>query len=115
MRKVEVRANGDSFDAMLADNVFHHFRGMRFRDSGKMLFRFPQEHLAAIDMLFVPDSLNLYFVDSEREVVEKRKAEPVTLNPRTWQLHRPETPYQYLLESFEELELEKGAEIDFEI
>lgn len=115
MRKVEIQANGDTFEARLAENVFHHFRGMRFKRSGKMFFRFPQEHLAAIDMLFVPESLNLYFVDSEREVVESRKAEPVSLNPRTWRLHRPETPYKYLLESFEALELERGDEIDFEI
>ncbi len=115
MRKVEVRANGDNFEARLADNVFHHFRGMRFRDSGKMLFAFPKEHNAAIDMVFVPEPLHLYFIDQDKRLVERKRAEPIGLNPRTWRLHRPETPYKYLLESFEELELERGDEVDFEI
>jgi uncharacterized membrane protein (UPF0127 family) len=115
MDEIEIRTDKHSLKADLAENVLHHCRGMRFRTEGKMLFKFPRENQAAIDMLAVPKPLELYFIDSDGRVVESQTARPVTPNPFTWKLYRPDATYQYLLESFEPLDIQEGEKVDFEL
>jgi hypothetical protein len=45
-------------------------------------------------------------------VIYTEKAHPWYTIPEKF-FHRPEEPYRYLLESFEELDLEEGERIDF--
>lgn len=114
-RQVEVETENESFDAEVADNFFRRAKGLSFRSKGKMLFVFPRETRAAIDMVFLSRPLWLYFIGSEKNVLEVQKAEPWSWNPRTWKLYRPEKSYRYLLESFHPLEIEEGEGLEFEI
>lgn len=115
MESMEIEAEGQSFEALLADGLFDHFRGMRFRRSGKMLFRFYRASRPRIDMLFVPKTLYLYFLDSDKRVVDVQKAEPWRLNPGTWRFYRPAKRSKYLLESFRPVDLEQGDRLDFTV
>ncbi|MFB6292501.1 MAG: DUF192 domain-containing protein [Candidatus Nanohaloarchaea archaeon] len=112
---VRVKAGGEEFEASVADDVFSHFMGLRFQDSGKMLFEFESGSRGALDMAFVPRPLHLYFMDEDREVFEVGRAEPWTPDPRTWSFYRPEREFHYLLESFEKLDVEEGDRLEFEI
>jgi len=114
MERIELKAEDRSFEALLADNIVSHFLGMRFRKSGKMLFKFYKESMPGIDMMFVPGSLHLYFLNSDREVVDVQRAEAWTLNPRTWRFYRPSQKSKYLLESSEPLDIEEGDRLEFE-
>lgn len=80
-----------------------------------MLFVFPRSTRAKIDMMFLSKPLYLYFMGSEKEVIDVQKAEPWNWNPNTWKLYSPGVKYRYLLESFEDLEIEEGEVIEFEI
>lgn len=113
MEKIEVEDGCQSFEALLADNVLAHFLGMRFHESGKMLFKFYRESRPGIDMLFVPKPLHLYFLNQDKKVVDVRKAEPWGLNPKTWKFYRPNEKSKYLLESFRPLDLEEGEQLKF--
>ena len=99
-------------EAEVADSVLKRALGLSFRKSGKILFSFPREVNAPIDMMLMRDSLYLYFMNSEKEVIHMEKAEPWYRLPGKF-LHRPDERYRYLLESFEELDIEVGDELSF--
>jgi uncharacterized membrane protein (UPF0127 family) len=115
MRNIEVKAGDRLIKAELADNFLSRGKGLSFRSEGKMLFVFPRFTRAKIDMMFLSKPLYLYFMDSEKEVINVQKAEPWSWNPKTWKLYSPGVKYHYLLESFEDLEIEEGEVVEFEI
>ncbi|MFT4892312.1 MAG: uncharacterized membrane protein (UPF0127 family) [Candidatus Nanohaloarchaea archaeon] len=113
--KVEIGVENEEFEAELADNFLSRARGLSFRSDGKMLFEFSRPTKAKIDMMFLSEPLHLYFMDSEKEVIDVQKAEPWRWNPSTWRLYSPDQKYSYLLESFEVLEIERGDRLEFVI
>ncbi|WP_414836631.1 hypothetical protein [Candidatus Nanohalococcus occultus] len=115
MEEIEILAAGEKHGVELADSLIRKFWGLSFRSEGKMLFDFGVKTNAFIDMMLLSDPLYLYFLDSERKVIEKMEAEPWGFDPRSWKLYRPDRKYRYLLESFEELELDQGDTVDFEL
>jgi len=113
--KVRINSEAQVFEAKLADTFLSKFTGFRFCSEGKMLFLFSRDTQALIDMMLVPEPLYLYFIDADKQVMEVQKADPWSLGPRTWKFYRAEKPYRYLLESFEELDLVEGDQLEFEV
>ena len=112
---IDLKIHGEGYEVELADSLLKKSWGLSRRSEGKMLFVFSRPLRPAIDMMLVPESLNMYFLDSERRVVEVVEAEPWTLDPRTWMIYRPKSDSKYLLESFEDLGLEEGDSVDFSL
>jgi len=115
MEEIELEVGGEIFDVELADSLLRKSWGLSRRSSGKMLFVFGFEDRPPIDMMLVPEPLNLYFLDEEKRVVDVQYAEPWGLDPRSWKIYRPEVDSEFLLESFEDLGLEKGDSVDFSL
>jgi uncharacterized membrane protein (UPF0127 family) len=115
MSNIEIETEQQEFEAELADRLVDHFMGMRGRSQGKMFFDFRGTASGRIDMFGVKTDLYLYFIDSEKQVIDIQHAEPWTSDPRTWRFYTPGTDYRYLLESSEELGLEEGDEISFQL
>lgn len=109
--EVDITAENTDFKAEVADTFLKRSWGLSFRTEGKMLFKFPSDTKANIDMMLLSESLWLYFLNSDKEVINIQKAEPWSMNPRTWCLYSPDEPYRYLIESFEKLEIEEGEEV----
>ncbi|MFB6294610.1 MAG: DUF192 domain-containing protein [Candidatus Nanohaloarchaea archaeon] len=78
--------------------VVEKMLGLRFRRSGRALFSFARPTRSPIDMFLVPRPLDIAFLDENLEVMEIHGAHPVTANPATWRVYRPEEPYRYALE-----------------
>ncbi len=112
-RKIKISADRKRFKAELAENFLTRAWGLSLRKNGKMLFKFPRKTRARVDMMLLSKPLHLYFIDSNQKIIDIQKAKPWTLNPKTWKTYRPKQSYQYLLESFEDLELEKGTKLRF--
>ena len=112
---IEVEASGEIFEAELADSLLRKSWGLSMRKTGKMLFVFSSSGRPPIDMMLVQRPLNLYFLDDEKKVVDAREAEPWSFDPRTWKIYRPEQDSKYLLESFEDLGLEEGDSVEFDV
>ena len=115
MDTIEVKAGGKVFEADLADSFLSRANGLSFSSEGKMLFDFPRPTRARIDMMFLSSPLYLYFMNLDKEIIEVQKAEPWSWNPRTWSLYYPGQKYSYLLESFENLGIEEGDRVEFQI
>lgn len=84
--------------------------GLRFRESGRAFFSFDAPTRQPFDMLFVRGPLDIAFLDKEMRIMEIHGAFPVTLHPITWRTYRPNEPYQYVLETEQEMLLEQGFE-----
>lgn len=110
---MEIEIDGKTLDVEVADSFLRRAWGLSMRKEGKMLFKFSRPTNAKIDMALVSKPLYLYFFDSDRRLIHKTKAEPWTWNPKTWSFYRPKQKYQYLVESFEELNFEKDMFLDF--
>jgi uncharacterized membrane protein (UPF0127 family) len=115
MTEISVETGGKKFEAELANTLLKKSWGLSMRKKGKMLFVFSRPGRPPIDMMLVQEPLHLYFLDREKKVVDVKHAEPWTLNPRTWRVYRPSRDAKYLLETFEELDLEKGDQVDFQL
>ena len=106
-------AGDQEIEVEVADSLISRVRGLSLRKKGKMLFKFPKFTRAKIDMMLLSKPLHLYFMDSDGVIIETQEAKPWSWDPRSWKLYSPDRPYKYLLESFEDLGLEKGEIIDF--
>lgn len=113
MKTGEIKAKGEKLEVEIADNLYTRAKGLSLRNEGKMLFKFSRDSTAKIDMMLLSRPLHLYFMNSEKKVIDVQKAEPWSFDPRTWRLYSPRRPYRYLLESFESLGLEEGDKIEF--
>ncbi len=109
---MELEIDGETFNVEVADSLLKRAWGLSLRKEGKMLFKFPRPVRAKIDMALLSEPLHLYFFDSEKRLIHKEYARPWGWNPKTWKLYSPGKKYQYLLESFEDLRLEEGDELD---
>lgn len=109
--ETKVAAERTEFIAEVADTFLKRSWGLSFRTEGKMLFKFPSDTRANIDMMLLSEPLWLYFLNSDKEVINVQKAEPWSMDPRTWRLYSPETSYRYLIESFEKLDIEEGEKV----
>lgn len=113
METIKIQSGQKKFQADLADNFLRRIKGLSFRESGKMLFVFPWNTSASIDMIFLSKPLYLYFMNEEKQIIEIQKAEPWSWNPKSWRLYSPRDSYRYLLESFDPLDLEEGDKLVF--
>lgn len=115
MKTTEIRFNDKEYSVKLADNFITRAKGLSFQKKGKMLFAFPEPQNAKIDMMFLSKKLYLYFINSEKEIIDSQEAIPWGWNPKTWKLYDPGENYKFLLESFERLDLDEGDKLSFEI
>lgn len=113
MKSGEISVDGEKLEVEIADNFFTRAKGLSLRSEGKMLFKFSRESRAKIDMMLLSRPLYLYFMDSDRKVIDVQRAEAWSFDPRTWRLYSPGRSYRFLLESFEDLGVEEGDEIEF--
>lgn len=115
MRKVSVETEKEEFQAEVAETIFQRMKGLSFRGEGKMLFAFSRSTTASVDMMFLSKELYLYFLNAEKEVIDKQKAEPWSKNPLTWRLYSPNEDYRFLVESFSPLDVEEGETLKFDL
>ena len=109
---MEIKIDGKDFEVELADSFMKRAWGLSLRKEGEMLFKFPRPTTAKIDMALLSKPLYLYFFNSDKELIHSEKAEPWSWNPKTWNFYRPEEKYQYLLESFEELDIDESCKLE---
>lgn len=115
VQEIHIESSEEKFIAELAESFLSRGKGLSFRTTGKMIFAFSGPTRAKIDMMFLSKPLYLYFMNSDKEVIDVQKAEPWSWNPKTWKLYSPGQKYNYLLESFEELDIDIGDELEFRL
>lgn len=81
------------------ESLFEKMMGLRFRREGRAFFSFDQPTREPFDMAFVLGPLDIAFLNEDMEVMEVHGALPLSPNPVSWRLYRPDEPYQYVLET----------------
>lgn len=92
-------------EAEIAESFYEKLKGLRFRECGEMFFDLESPTRAVVDTLFVRGDLHLYFLNEDMEVVETECLPPN-------RFYTPSTEYRYLLESFEDLGVKEGDEVE---
>lgn len=90
------------------DTFLSRCMGLRFRTPGRAYLAFSRDTRAAIDMLFVRGPIDIAFLDRDHEIIEIHGAPPVTMDPHTWRMYRPDEPYRAALEVEKGLLKERG-------
>lgn len=116
--KTLIEYGGQSIEAEYAKSIWAKTKGMRARSQGKMLFSFKTTSKPAMDMVGVKDSLWMYGMiklsENAAMVVCKQKMQPFRLrNRETWKTYKPSKKVHYILESFEELDMQEGTKVTF--
>lgn len=109
---MQILVEGEEIEVEIADSILSRAWGLSLKKEGKMVFKFPRPTSSNIDMMLLSKPLYLYFFDSDKKLIHWEKAEPWSFNPKSWKLYSPSKKYQYLLESFEDLDLEEGDELE---
>ena len=84
-----------------AETKFTKVKGLMFKKLEKdqgLLFSFSKDKKWEIWMPFVPENLGLIFLDFKKKVVDKMKAIPITLRPKTWKIYKPKEDCRHVLE-----------------
>ncbi|MFB6076677.1 MAG: DUF192 domain-containing protein [Candidatus Nanohaloarchaea archaeon] len=102
-------------DVEVKESVWEKFVGLRFRSEGRAFFRFDRDVYAPFDMMFVRTPLDIAFLDDEMQVMEIHGAYPLTPDPYTWRLYRPDDPYRYVLETEQGMLVDHGYEPGHEL
>jgi len=99
---LKVFSNGKIIaDVEVADSMWKRIRGLMFRridEKNGLLLPFNEDKRWEIWMPFVPQKLGLIFLDSKKRVVDVKVAVPLTLDPRTWRIYKPDERCRYVLE-----------------
>lgn len=113
MDTIKIDLGNREIEAETAGKPIAKAKGLRGRTSGKMLFSFNPPSNPGFDMVGVSEPIWIYGLKHNpggcgELVVSADKLEPWSLDPRTWKMYFPGHKCKYVLESFEELDLEKG-------
>ncbi|MBU3957455.1 MAG: DUF192 domain-containing protein [Nanoarchaeota archaeon] len=83
----------------IADSPWKQAVGLSFsRKRRNMLFLFPFERSWEFWMFGMGYGLKIIFIDSKKRVIDTQKAEPLSLNPKTWKVYAPKKKCKYVLE-----------------
>nr|MBD3312147.1 DUF192 domain-containing protein [archaeon] len=90
-------------NAWVCESLKARCRGLMFRriseEEGCVLLNPYNDVLgASIHMFFVPQDLEVLWVDEDYRVVSVRKCQKATLNPLTWRTYTPSRPAKYVVE-----------------
>ncbi len=89
-------------DAEVASSLWARVKGLMGRRLGEdegLLMVFPRSGLHSLWMAGMRHPIDICFLDEEKRVVGVvKKAEPLSLHPRTWKLYFPPRPAKYVLE-----------------
>ncbi len=85
-----------------ARTFFQKAKGLMFRKEppeGGMLFVFKNDGMHSIWMPFMRFPIKIIFYDSKGKIINAvENAKPISFDPKTWKIYRPEGPCKYILE-----------------
>lgn len=105
-------------NAWLCKSLKDRLRGLMFKqissEEGCVLHN-PHNDLmgASIHMFFVPQDLEVVWVNEDYKVVSVKKCRRATINPLTWRTYMPPRPAKYVIEVLDAKGTLKGDEIRF--
>jgi len=110
---MKIKLKSSIIEADIADNFWKRLIGLSFSKKKNMFFSMSYESKWSFWMFGVNYPLNIIFLDKNKEVVDVKKAEPLSLNPKTWRTYVPIKPCKYVLETPFELRIRVNDKLDW--
>lgn len=110
---MKIKIGKKTIDAEVADNSIKHFLGLSFSDKKNMLFKMFYEKRWRMWMFGVKFPINIIFINKDKVIVDIKKAFPLTNDPKTWKVYRPEEACKYILETPHNLKVRVGDKVSF--
>ncbi len=88
-----------SMECEVAKSMLKQGMGLSFSAKRRnMLFMFPLERRWEFWMFGMRYPIKIVFIDKNKKVISVQKAVPLSLNPASWKIYRPEERCKYVLE-----------------
>jgi uncharacterized membrane protein (UPF0127 family) len=110
---MKVRIKNINVEADMADTSWKRMIGLSFSKNKNMLFEMVYESRWSFWMFGVRYPLNIFFIDRNKMVVDIKRAEPLSLDPRTWRTYSPKEPCKYVFETPFELKIKIGDKLNW--
>jgi uncharacterized membrane protein (UPF0127 family) len=110
---MKVKLRDSVIEADAADNFFSRMMGLSFSKKKNMLFTMDYEYRWPFWMFGVWYPLSIVFLDRNKEVVDIKRASPLSLNPKTWRTYVPVRPSKYVFETPFELKIKIGDRLSW--
>ena len=108
---MKIKLKKSFIEADIADNFWKRLIGLSFSKKKNMLFTMSYESKWPFWMFGVSYHLNIIFMNKNKEVVDIKRAEPLSLNPETWRTYIPRKPCKYVLEAPYDIKIKIGDEL----
>jgi uncharacterized membrane protein (UPF0127 family) len=96
MMKITIR--NSVIEAEEADSFFKRMMGLSFTKRKNMLFTMSFADRWTFWMFGVRYPLYIIFLSKEKEVVDVKRADPLSFSPKTWRTYTPKKACKYVLE-----------------
>jgi uncharacterized membrane protein (UPF0127 family) len=110
---MKIKIKNSAIEADVADNFLKRIIGLSLSKKKNMFFPLPYEARWSLWMFAVRYPIKMVFVDKDKVVIDIKRAEPLTLDPRTWKTYYPREPCKYVLETPFDLKVEVGDELSW--
>lgn len=110
---MKIKLKNSVIEADIANNFWKRLIGLSFSKKKNMIFILSYEDRWSFWMFGVRYSLNMIFLNKSKEVVDVKRARPLSLNPGTWRTYSPEKPCKYVLETPFDVNVEIGDRLDW--
>ena len=96
---MKIRIGSSSIEADVANDMIKRTLGLSVGKKRNMLFIMPYEHRWSLWMFTVKYPLTMAFIDKNKKVVDIRRGDPITSDPRSWKTYTPSKKCKYILET----------------
>jgi uncharacterized membrane protein (UPF0127 family) len=96
---MKIKLKNSVMEADVADGFFKKMIGLSFSKKRNMLFTMDFEYRWQFWMFGVRYGLKMIFLDKDKRIVDVLKAEPLSLDLKTWKVYTPRKPSKYILET----------------
>jgi uncharacterized membrane protein (UPF0127 family) len=112
---MKIKLKNSVIEADFANSFWKRLIGLSFSKERNMLFSMSYESKWSFWMFGVSYPLNIIFMNKNKEVVDIKKAEPLSFNPETWRTYVPRKPCKYVLETPFDLKIKIDDKLDWQL
>jgi len=110
---MKIKIKNSTIEADIADNVFKRIIGLSFSKKKNMFFHLPYEGKWSLWMFGVRYPIKMIFINKNKIVIDIKKGEPLSFDPKTWKTYKPKKSCKYILESPFNLKINVGDKLNF--
>jgi uncharacterized membrane protein (UPF0127 family) len=105
---MKIKLKNSVIEAETADNFWKRVIGLSFSEKKNMFFPLEFEDKWSLWMFGVRYPIKMIFIDKNKNVIDIKNAEPLSLNPKTWRIYKPRESCKYILETPFNLKIKIG-------